>query len=866
MSGGLVYRPNQFAKHPSIRLPHRPDPPRPGPDMDQEIESLIELPPAQSPRFPTSSLTRIPISVPGFDTLVQLVVHLDDKVGNCPDQETLVKAYNSILSEYLDEGERVKSGRELLEEHAYVLLRAYEFFCESKTCELEVKKTGKEDSNPSKTNTSPLSLQTLRYTLDILHMTPPATITTTYFSRVLFSDLMARRDIPISTLRAALSITQSAVTPTEQALAQMLLRDIISHPGYEPVPSDYISISRALSNTAKHDEALKICSAAWKKYKDAAVSTEVWEEVLRGYALRGDEEGFDRAWELILDDYRVRPDAGMWHQRIAVHCARRDGLDKARTWWGKYRRQPFAPEPSLDTYEVILRTYSRRGKHVMADEMLWYMMTLYEEKPPPPGSQVNAKRWWAAVARWASTLGLGMSAAGINSGVDSINYVFKKMSKCHKEDGKHWIPIPDAQVVNEVALSLMERRRASEAEDLIDASEHWNIAPDRVTFSLKTRLLAQRGALQEAMNEYEKMKTSETPVGDDAPELRVLLRAFANLGIGAQPPTFSEASGYLHQKVFLRKSEHSPYAPLALIQYLLAELYDRRLNVDPETLIALTTYHLTTNTLDQLPSLLSRIIFTLSTATIDKLVTLFVNHIKSPTTSLLAAWDSYQILNDHFPPSSLTPAIRTSLMETFFSLERSDMAVIVLTQTPTPPPVPLPMLITSLRGLAKTKDMDNLRLVHNFVKLSPAVPSPPPTELLNALMHAYSMCGLHERALRFWGTIRRSRAGPDHESISIVLDLCGRREGWLLMAKDIWRTLAEYKIKPTLDNFIQYVEAHGRHGQFQEAFEIVKQLENDIGAVPDEKLYVALFPFFPSYPNIQLPKLAHHTEEVGMRY
>lgn len=588
---------------------------------------------------------------------------------------------------------------------------------------------------------------------------------------------------------------------------------------------------------------MTLCSAAWDKYREKAVTYEVWEEVLRGYAEIGDEIGFDRAWDMIVRQYEIEPDVGMWHQRIVVHCAVREGLDAAKAWWTTLRWRIGAPEPALDTYEALLRFYSRRNKDLMADDLLWYMLTRYEERPPKHGSHIEVigpKKWWAAIARWASAKGIGWDGAGVKPGMDSVSFVFDKMAKLHKE-GKHWVPMPDSDVVSEVVEFLVNREKWSTAEDVLELAEKWHIAPDRKIWSLKTQILVYKKDWDSAWNAYEAMKVYPIPDGDDAIELRKLIRGLASVSTGlGEQQTERESPKDGGVKITWGTVRMPPPVgpggptPISKINYLLSDLNDRCLNLDINTLSALIVYHLSTNTLASIPPILSSTTYTLSASALNRLTVLFLTHIESPRTSLVSAWDSYLIMQAHFPASSLSPAIRIKLMQIFFSLDRSDMAVAILTHTPTPPAIPLPMFITALGGLAKCRDVENLQLVHNLVNLSPEIPVPPPVELLNALMNAFSWCGLYERAMRFWGTIRRSRAGPDHTSISIVLDMCGRRNGWINEAKQIWGTLQKLKITPSMGNYATYVEALSKQGLYNEAWDIVKGIEGEVGERPDE--------------------------------
>jgi len=858
----LFYRPSRFVKHPSENAVQD----EPTSHIGIDTSSLAR------PFLYTSRLTRIPRSIPGFDPMAQLVVYLDDHTGSCPTPEILMAEYHVLLGNYIETKDGMtwlKPGRELLEEHAYVLMRTYEYLCELKLKEEAEKEASTIPSSSTSTSpirknaqASPFNLQTIRDTLQVLQMSYPSNSSTKYLYRLLFADLMAREDTDISSLRSALQVMTLTDTPSayESDLAKSLFHNIISRPGYEPLPSDYLHMSQILNNenvdvSISSDEALAVCSTAWGKYGEHAVTVEVWEEALRGYTLRGDEEGFDRAWDKILNLYSVKPDARMWHQRIAVHCTVRGGLDAARMWWHRLRFEPGSPEPMLETYELLLQFYSRRGKSRMAVDLLWSMITVFELHPPQPGSPVDIvgmQKWWATISSWASTIGVG-TGVEVQPGVKSVEFVFEKMEKLHKVDGKKWVPLPDAVVLGEVVESLLSRGKPY-TEDVLNLAERWNIKLDWKLLSLKTQILVQKEDWDGAWQCYEELKAHPIPEGDNAIELRNLIRGLASIGTGLYDPAedvrnkqIGEGSrnqtackghlrlswGRARDPPLFKPPKQTP-TDISKINYLLSDLYDRHLALDANTLSSIIVYHLSTNTLSSLPPLLDSTIYTLSESTLHRITVLLLTHIRSPRTSLLSAWDTYLLLHTHLPSIQVSPAVRMSLMETFFSLNRSDMAVTILTHAP--PPIPLQMFMTAFNGLAKTRDIENLELVHDLCKLSPAIPVPYPTCILNALMNAYSHCELYERAMKFWGVIKNSSAGPDYFSISIVIDMCGRRPGWLGEAKQIWGTLKLFKIEPNSSNWASYVEAHARHGLYSEAWDIVKNMEAEGGGTPDLKV------------------------------
>ncbi|KAI5807449.1 hypothetical protein DFH27DRAFT_523094 [Peziza echinospora] len=893
-------------------------------------------------------------TVPGAPVLKKLVRYLDDKIGNAPSEEALLDGFDKLVGGYLDSKGEMKKDRELLEEHTHALMTTYEYLIKRKIAlaekeaavaaeeaekaavEAEEEKrqlqqeqvddgSGEEnwrvlldivelepeeqEAKPPAVVTPPLPIETVRRTLKLIHSSPN-TAATLEFAKLLFYDLMSRPDTSFSTLRNALTAAAYAAEDKDEVkLARMLFTDMIHREGYTPHRDDFLALVHALGISGAAEDALRICRAAFLAYGKQAVDELVWEELLAGYVKLGPdviEERMAAVWRAAVDEAKVTPTAGMFHQRIAFYCAKPDGLPDARMWWIHLKTSD--AEAELRTYELLMDAYARSDKKNIADETLWYMISkiAQENMNRTPAERAQRKLWWGSALCWASTLGVGMKHMGVQQGVPSVEYIFNWMINANKKEGKKWVPLPDTELLNLVVEGAVDRGEFDLAAGLLkDLAPRYSLRPDWKTLNLQTRIQIHRNELSAAQESYEQMKRHLPPSAnemvDNGVELLALIHALC--------------------------SKNAPYSK---IRYLLDDLNERGVALSPQIILDLASYFLRTNYLAYIRPLLTHTLPTLSPAWRAELITIFARHITSANgigTPLNSAWSSYLLLHHHFTPLGCIPSsVLINIMNAFFyAYSRSDMATTVLTHVHTSSviggegglgePVPVEMYIACFNGLAKAGDMTNLSLVHSLLNLSPhlTIPSKPQpkqtpapsssstdsepaiqtleqqgsqqhlhepttTPLLNALFSAYTTLGHYQRAFSLWNTIRRSRSGPDHDTISHALKLFGVRNGWIYRAHDLWRQLDSFNITPTQDNYARYVEAMITAGEYPRAFGVVKKMESVDGVAPGVTVLSMLYNTAPvekrpevvewaseAYPAVFLPWFNRGLQAVNAR-
>ncbi|KAF8020631.1 hypothetical protein BT93_G1158 [Corymbia citriodora subsp. variegata] len=122
----------------------------------------------------------------------------------------------------------------------------------------------------------------------------------------------------------------------------------------------------------------------------------------------------------------------------------------------------------------------------------------------------------------------------------------------------------------------------------------------------------------------------------------------------------------------------------------------------------------------------------------------------------------------------------------------------------------------------------------------------------NAMIGGYASHGFAAEALELFEMMKRLEVTPTYITFISVLSACahvglveeGRRH-FLSMVK-------EYGIEPTVEHFASLVDIVGRHGQLNEAFDIIK----DMPMKPDKAVWGALLGACRMHDNVELARVA----------
>jgi pentatricopeptide repeat protein len=489
-------------------------------------------------------------------------------------------------------------------------------------------------------------------------------------------------------------------------------------------------------------------------------------------------------WEDVRESNPVVT-AGMMGPVVRFYC-RSGEVRKARQWYERLvDEERLAPE--LETYVEVLRLCAQKGETGWAQEVFGAILS------GGPRAVVSREAW-DVVLQWADI---------ITRDSNEISRLLTIMMQRAATTGIY----PSIETFNELIRFAIARGDYKAARKHHKLAIHRKFAPNRRTLELQIEYLVLAGKVKVAPEVYEQLRAEELPPSYPAHSVQLLLQALCR----------------------------EPEPDVELINRIYTDLGEWSSPLQIGTTTALLNRFLTACQFNDVITLLSGpscAVF--SAADRRKVIHEMGEYIGRPTTSIEAAWDTYQILYQVFPELSVRQ--RTDIMRLFFTLGRSDMATMVFKHmrgTPGRRPGKQSYIL-ALSGVAYSRDIDALKVIHNALKLDQAVDLD--TQLTNALMNAYNRCGVPLRAVRFWEDIKQSTEGPDYQSISVVFEAYGNLFEGTSRAKILWGQLKSMGVKPTVENYRSYIEALGKGELFEEAFRLAREMELNDGVKPDVKL------------------------------
>ncbi|KAI6677538.1 hypothetical protein NL676_038334 [Syzygium grande] len=122
----------------------------------------------------------------------------------------------------------------------------------------------------------------------------------------------------------------------------------------------------------------------------------------------------------------------------------------------------------------------------------------------------------------------------------------------------------------------------------------------------------------------------------------------------------------------------------------------------------------------------------------------------------------------------------------------------------------------------------------------------------NAMIGGYASHGLAAEALELFNLMKRFEVRPTYITFISVLSACAHaglvEEGW----RHFLSMVKEYGIEPTVEHFASLVDIVGRHGQLNEALDIIK----DMPMKPDKAVWGALLGACRVHDNVELARVA----------
>ncbi|KAL7271287.1 hypothetical protein RUND412_005970 [Rhizina undulata] len=617
--------------------------------------------------------------------------------------------------------------------------------------------------------------------------TPPAG----YYEALLRTYLYLRnsikaKEIPSRIMRQMLHTVERGGTKYHVDLARLVMKDLGKRPDYEHDLKDYLRYINCLCNSGCTENALKIFEEVHGSWEHGVKSA--FEKILRGWRKEGMEKSLLGTWDL-MQTYGIEYTPRHF-QQVTLFYLHKGDLETAKSWY--YRSLESIKFPTLRVYSEILKACVKANDRVWGNkiiDMLYKGDETIGQEFQPNKEHCNLALEYA--------LPMGRS-------VEEVDNLLAFLS--HRAADSPTAPMPDITSFNSLMRYGVEKNDHAIFEHYLKIAEQWSLKPNIDTLGLQLEFYVNSSSLQKAHSVYESFRLEEIPDGFEFNAVRKYIRALCS------QPTWDPKQ----------------------IRAIFSDLVDWNVRLDISTFCALLRVLLEETLFAEVIELCEREAETYILDERKLIITEIGEYIGRSTTSVEAAWDAYTILYQVCP--ELTVRERTDIMRLFFDLGRSDMAYHVLQHMrKNPQRFPTKHTYTAaFTGIAYSQDIEALRLVHNQLKLDMDID--PDTRLMNSLMNAYNYCGVYGRVLAFWDDIRRSKEGPDYASISIVLDACGRMAAGLAQAKKIWGELKGMKIKLHQNNFVSYIEALTRHERFEDAFNVVREMESERGVRPNAKV------------------------------
>lgn len=268
------------------------------------------------------------------------------------------------------------------------------------------------------------------------------------------------------------------------------------------------------------------------------------------------------------------------------------------------------------------------------------------------------------------------------------------------------------------------------------------------------------------------------------------------------------------------------------ISLFLDPVFESNMYLWPDTIAAMTRMLLYRHDIEAVSELLRPRLGSFEDAGKTMIRNAIVAFVRDYTQDIEQAWEAYGLLKVAFPEMGV--AVRTSIMVSFFKRDKSDLACQVfghMRQAEEFAKRPKPDTYAKcFQGIARTKDADNLELVHNMLKLDVEVDLN--TKILNGLMLAYSSCDMPEKAMEFFREILQLEEGPSPYTIPIFFKVCEKHHNGTAEAVKMMTKLKRLDMNVYRRQYTSYIEALGAQCELQRAKEAVEDMQSETGFAP----------------------------------
>ena len=537
---------------------------------------------------------------------------------------------------------------------------------------------------------------------------------------------------------------------------------------------------------ARFNDALYARDLVEKYWEDCLKHAKVspWPRILRGLIRENRFEEVQKTID-IMQKYDIPFDPNIHEAITKFYAVLQANMEMTKKWY----QHPIADGkmPTNHTMATVLKLCISQNELDWGDPICKSLLEKTREEKVP----------WNVIFQWSAAKG---------KSVDEIEKMMEVMVRRQEEKGlKLSLGIETINGLIELANS---KNDPYTAERYVALGQKWGFAPNVRTYLLQLDYRIKVGDLGGARAAYARLQGEVSVDSEDLPLVNKLLVALC------------------------AEKDQNYDAIMGLVE----DLGERKARFEPGTIAALSLLHLKRGEMEDLVDLLNTHAFHYGLDKRAMISGVLMSHILDLTTPTPRAWETYNILRQTF--SEIDVPTRTSLMQHFFALERSDMATHVFghmrqQQIKSLRPTNS-TYVACLSGIAKAGDLESLEIVHNMIKLDSEIE--PNTQLYNALMLAYMGCGEPSTAKGFWEDIVHSREGPSYNSIQIALMACEKVPFGERVARDIWSRLKRFEIEVTREIYAAYVGSFAGHNLFGECVKLINDAEKDAGYKPDALL------------------------------
>ena len=569
-------------------------------------------------------------------------------------------------------------------------------------------------------------------------------------------------------------------------------RDTTADDPEPPVPfyQDLVPFIHAMARCNDSLYARDLVEEYWEtSLKSAAASPKrgllsPWSRILRGLIRENRVEEVPKTIE-IMQKYNIPFDPKL-HEIITVfYAAGKMDMEMTKKWY----QHPIADgrAPTIRTDATVLKLCINQNELDWGDQIF---KSLTQRTP-------EEKARWDVILQWVAAKGRS---------VDEVENMMSVMKR--RQEEKQLKVSFDIETINGLIELANSRNDPYTAERYVALGQKWGFLPNARTFLLQLEYRIKVRDLGGARAAYAHLQAEESDNSEDVPLINRLVVALCE----EKSPNYD--------------------AIMALVE----DLGERKARFEPETVAALSLLHLQRGEMDDLIDLLNTHAFHYGLDQRSTISQVLFSYAVNDTTPVLRAWQTYNILRETF--SEIDISTRTSLMEHFFTRNRSDMATHIFChmrkqQLKSLRPT-ISTYVACLSGIAKAGDAESLETVHNMMNVDAEIE--PDTQLHNAFMLAYTSCGNPLTAQGFWEDIVHSREGPSYASIQIALMACEKSPFGERVARDIWAKLKKFEIEPTREIYAAYVGSLAGQNQFGECVKLINDAEKEVGYKPDALL------------------------------